>query len=87
MHLKYKAPLPHIRAEGGVRWGIMGESTINLLSDSGDWLLYILQLTNIQSLLSFLTKCRHFIVGAVGGDLYFAKVQIPTFPNLSPYMW
>ena len=61
----------------------MGESTISL---SGDLSLYILQLTNIQSLLS-LTKCRCFIVGVVGGDLYFAKVQIPTFPDLSPYMW
>ena len=52
--------------------GIVGKSTINLPSGSGDLSLYILQLTNIQSLLS---KCRRFIVGAVGGDLYFAYVS------------
>ena len=85
--LRYNAPInvkPHYHIYG-LR---VGESTINLPPGSGDLSLYILQLTNIQSLpLSFLTKCKHFIVGAIGGDLYFAKEQIPTFPDLSPYMW
>ena len=79
-----KAPLPHIWAESGVRWWIVGESTINLTPGSGDLSLYILQFTNIQSLL---TKCRRFTVGAIGADLHFAKVEIPTFPHLSRYIW
>ena len=36
-----KAPLPHIRAEGGGRWGMVGESTANLPTGSGDLSLYI----------------------------------------------
>ena len=64
----------------------MGESTVKLPPGSGNLSLYILQLTNIQSLLLFLTKHRCFISGAIDEDLYFAaKVQIPTFPHLSPY--
>ena len=61
----------------------MGELTINLPPGSGDLSLYILQLTNIQSLLSFL---RHFIVGATAEDLYFAEVQILTFPPQPVYV-
>ena len=69
----------------GWGWGIVGESTTKLSPGSGDLSFYILQLTAIQTLLSFLTKCSHFIVGPVGGNLYFSEVQIPTFPYLSPY--
>ena len=69
----------------GWGWGIVGESTTKLPPGSGDLSFYILQLIAIQTLLSFLTKCSHVIVGPVGGNLYFSEVQIPTFPYLSPY--
>ena len=66
----------------------MGESTINLPPGSGDLSLYICITTHQYTIPSFIfNKMQASHSGAVDGDLYFAEVQIPTFPHLNLYMW
>ena len=66
----------------------MGESTINLPPGSGDLSLHVHITTQQYAIPPFIfNKMQVFHSGVIDGNLYFAKLQFPTFLYLSPYSY